>query len=341
VFSVAIPPRRWLNHGFNHNAMLLQILLFFAGLAVLYFGAEHLVKGSATTAVILGINPIVVGLTVVAFGTSMPELVVCLVAVFRDSDNIALGNVIGSNIANIGLVMALGAIVSPISIRRRTLTRDLPFMLLFTFVSLAMAYTGVLTRAHGAILLAGLAGFTGLCAYEALRKKKNGAALKEEVGELVERNRKLTRELAVTAAGMGGVVLGAHFLVESATAIARALGISELVIGMTVVAVGTSLPELATTAVAAFRRQSDIAVGNVIGSNIFNIGSVLALTALAKPIPVAREILTGEMVVMTAFSLALIPVAIRLEMGRVAGALFLTGYAAFIAWTVVYRLGVG
>ncbi|MDH5638907.1 MAG: calcium/sodium antiporter, partial [Nitrospinota bacterium] len=298
---------------------------------VLYYGAEYLVSGSINTSLVLGVNPVIIGLTVVAFGTSLPELVVCLVAVFRQADDIALGNVVGSNIANIGLVLAAGAAFFTVSIQRRTFARDIPLMLTFSAALLAMSYDGELSRIDGVILIAGLIAFTLYCV------KTAGSHMDEVDIEAIEAEKKehgdgLSKALMITALGIGGVLLGAHFLVESAISIARALHISELVIGMTIVAVGTSLPELATTVVAAYRKKSDIAVGNAIGSNIFNVGFVMGATSIARPIPVGASTWAGEMMVMFAFSLVVIPFAAMGRMGRIPGAAILACYFSFILW---------
>jgi len=312
--------------------MILHILILLAGLLILYYGAEYLVGGSINTSHILGVNPVIIGLTVVAFGTSLPELVVCLVAVYRQSDEIALGNVVGSNIANIGLVLAAGAAFFTVNIQRRTFNRDIPLMILFSGALMAMSHDGLLGRLDGIILIGGLVAFTLYCIKTAAPKEvaMELEALEEEtpVGHIGS----LPRALAVTALGIAGVILGAQLLVDSAIAIARALNISELVIGMTIVAVGTSLPELATTVVAAYRKQSDIAVGNVIGSNIFNAGFVMGVTAFARPIPVSASALYGEMMVMMAFSLSIIPAAAMGRMNRINGWIILACYCVFIFW---------
>ena len=317
--------------------MIVETLLFFVGLTILYYGAEFLVKGSANTAVILGANPIVVGLTIVAFGTSAPELVACLIAVYSDATDLAVGNVIGSNVANIGLVMGIGAIIFPITIQKRTLARDLPIMLFFTLLFVGFSLTGEISRVHGAILFAGILVTTSYYVWGALRHKTDTSVVEGELEEIIEENRKLSYELWSTAGGLVGVVVGAYLLVESATAIARALGVSDLVIGVTIVAIGTSLPELATTAVAALRKHSDIVVGAILGSNIYNIGLIMGVTAMAKPVEVARETVTGEMAIMTLFSLALIPAAFRASMGRSAGIVLLVSYAIFIWWSAIYK----
>lgn len=317
--------------------MALEIVILIAGLAILYYGAEFLVRGSANTAVILGANPIIVGLTVVAFGTSAPELVTCLIAVYRDSGDLAIGNIVGSNIANIGLVMAIGALIYPIIIQKRTFTRDIPIMLGFTAVFLLLGLTGQISRAGGGVLFAGVVLFTGYLAWSALKHKIDEEAVEEEMDDLIEEDKNLRYELLSTAGGIVGVVAGAYLLVESATSIARDLGVSDLVIGVTVVAVGTSLPELATTIVAAIRKHADLAVGNIIGSNIYNIGLIMGITGMAKPVSVSWETATEEMVVMALFSIALLPFAARLLMGRFAGLFFLVAYGTFIYWSAIYK----
>ena len=311
--------------------MLFDILTLAVGFLVLYYGAEYLVSGSINTSLTLGVNPVIIGLTVVAFGTSLPELVVCLVAVYRQADDIALGNVVGSNIANIGLVLAAGAALFTVTIQRRTFARDIPLMLIFSVVLLAVSHDGEISRIEGALLVAGLLAFTVYCV------KTASSHMDEMDIEAIEAEKKehgdgLQKALLITALGIGGVLLGAHFLVESAISIARALHISELVIGMTIVAVGTSLPELATTVVAAYRKKSDIAVGNVIGSNIFNIGFVMGATSLARPIPVGSGTWANEMMVMLFFSVAVFPFAAMGRMGRIPGAAILVGYLVFVLW---------
>jgi cation:H+ antiporter len=317
--------------------MELDIVLFFVGIVILYFGAEYLVKGAANTAAHLGVTPAIVGLTVVAFGTSLPELTASLLAALKDSPDIALGNVVGSNIANVGLVLAIGALIFPMTVQRRTAVEELPVMLLFTGGVMGLAFGGELTRADGALLATALIGYTAYLVWITSQGKKRSEAdnAAEEVAELLEEGNSLAYELGLTAGGIVGVVAGAYLMVESAVTIARNLGVSELVIGVTVVAVGTSLPELATTAIAAIRRHSDIAVGAVIGSNIFNIGMILGVTAMIHPLGIAYEVLTGEMLVMVGFSVALIPMAFNRRITRTSGALLLAAYAAFIAQTAM------
>ena len=187
--------------------MIADTLLFFLGLTILYYGAEFLVKGSANTAVILGANPIMVGLTIVAFGTSAPELVACLIAVYSDATDLAIGNVIGSNVANIvGLVMGIGAIIFPITIQKRTLVRDLPIMLFFTLLFVAFALTGEISRTHGAILFTGIILTTGYYVWGALKHKTDTSVVEGELEEIIEKDQKLSYELWSTAGGLVGVV---------------------------------------------------------------------------------------------------------------------------------------
>lgn len=317
--------------------MIVDFVLFFAGLVILYYGAEYLVRGAASTAVMLGVSPVIVGLTVVAFGTSMPELVASLIAVKRGASDIALGNVVGSNISNIGLVLGVGALIYPFKVSVLTLRRELPFMLTFTFVVMAMCRDGMISRPDGAILFLGLLLFTVYCVVRAIRFEYEAQDLRSEVEEEIEGTHSLPKELLLTVAGIIGVMLGAKFLVDSSISIARTLGVSELVIGVTIVAVGTSLPELATTAVAAYRRHSGIAVGNIIGSNIFNIGMILGVTSFLSPLAVSRGTLFREMAVMAVFSLALAPMMLRMKIGRFSGGILLAGYAAFILWVAFFR----
>jgi cation:H+ antiporter len=312
--------------------MAIDVVMLIGGLVVLYYGAEYLVRGAANSSTLLGVSPLFIGLTVVAFGTSLPELVVSLTAVLRDSNDIALGNVVGSNIANIGLVLAAGAFLFTVNVPRKTLKRDIPLMFLFTGILIVLSIDRVLSRMEGSLLATGLILFTLYCARAASKETADTHEAVIKVKEPSHEIKSLGVELVICAGGIAAVILGAHFLVKAAVALARAFHVSEMVIGMTVVAVGTSLPELATTVVAAYRKQSDIAVGNVIGSNIFNIGFVLGMTALARPVFVPGEIITGEMLVMVAFGLAILPSAARFHMDRLSGGALLGAYALFVLW---------
>jgi cation:H+ antiporter len=294
-----------------------------AGLAGLFLGGEALVRGSVGLARRMAISPLLIGLTVVGFGTSTPELLVSVDAAWRGVPDIALGNIVGSNIANILLIVGLSALVWPIRVGGATLRRDTAVMLLAALALAPILATGAVGR------LAGLALATGLAAYLVGAFRAAGAAEPEPPG-MAGPPPALASALWV-AGGLIGLMLGARLLVDAAVAIARGQGVSEAFIGLTVVAVGTSLPELATSLVAAFRRHSDIAIGNVVGSNIFNVLGILGVTAMIAPVPVAPRFLTFDLPVMVAASLLLTALLrARPTIGRGAGLAMLAAYAAYV-----------
>ncbi len=314
--------------------LALHIALLTLGVGVLYYGAEWLVRGSARLSATLGVSPIVVGLTVVSFGTSAPELVVSTVAAFGGSPNLALGNVMGSNLANIGLILGLTSIIRPLEVHARVVWREAPIMLLVTAALIPLAWDGILSRGDGMILL------IALIWYLVFVFQTVGDEAPEILGEYEDFMRASTArstavhlpDLLLIVAGSGSLVLGGYCIVEGALEVASALGISQVVIGLTVVAVGTSLPELATSLVAAVRQEADIAVGNVIGSNIFNVTAVLGVTSTLKPIEIPAGLIQREMVAVMLLSMLLLPV---LRSGwlirRWEGSLLLMGYmTAFI-----------
>jgi cation:H+ antiporter len=324
--------------------MLLQVAAFIAGLAGLYYGAEWLVRGSARLARSFGISALVVGLTVVAFGTSAPELVVSVVATVRDQSGVAIGNVVGSNIANIGLILGLAALISGMRVQMRLLTREMPVMLLATVAFLVFAYDGELSRIDGALLLVGFVGYMMMM----LRAARIEPTLIEAEFEGFEQAERMVdpdsshrlRNTLLLIAGLIVLAAGAQLLVGSAVFFARALGISELVIGLTVVAVGTSLPELATSAIAAFRGEADIAIGNIVGSNIFNILLILGVAPLVRPMTVDGALFSFEIPVMVALALVL-PLLGRtgLRVVRWEGLFLLLSYLAFTV-ALLARAGV-
>jgi cation:H+ antiporter len=324
--------------------MLLQAGAFIAGLVGLYYGAEWLVLGSARLARSFGISALVVGLTVVAFGTSAPELVVSVVATLRDQSGVAVGNVVGSNIANIGLILGLAALISSMRVQMRLLTREMPVMLLATVAFLVFSYDGALSRIDGALLLAGFAGYMLMM----LRAARIEPTLIESQFEGFEQAERMVdpdsshrlRNTLLLIVGLIVLAGGAQLLVTSAVFFARALGISELVIGLTVVAIGTSLPELATSAIAALRGEADIAIGNIVGSNIFNILLILGVAPLVRPMAVDGTLFSFEIPVMVAFALVL-PLLGRtgLKVARWEGLLLLLAYLAFTV-VLLARAGV-
>jgi cation:H+ antiporter len=318
--------------------MLTYFALLAVGLLILYYGAETMVRGATSVASIMGISPMMIGLTVVAFGTSAPELVACLLAVYKGSGDIALGNIIGSNIANVGLVMGAAAIISPIVIHHIEEKSEVPVMLGLTALFLIMAIDGELSRIDGLILFVCLLGFLGFRMQKVRQQKAKTAAMENKVDQIIDREHGLKFEMGLTVVGIIGVMIGAYLLIESASSIARGFGVSELIIGVTIVAIGTSLPELATTLVAASRGHSDLAFGNVIGSNIFNIGLILGLTTMAVPLKSDLSSIYVEMGVMALMSVALAPIAWRRKMGRAVGVSLLLFYTLFIFWIVLIKM---
>ncbi len=326
---------------------LLTIVFFVAGIVALVAGAEGLVRGAARLAARTGLSPIVIGLTVVAFGTSTPELAVSMGAAIRDEADIAIGNVVGSNIANVLLVLGLSAVVGGgLVVAQRIVRIDVPIMIGISVLLLLLALDGELVRWEGALLFAGVVVYTVWTVRAARRDHLAGGAVEELVE--AEYDEALSEEklrasspwadIGFVAGGLVLLVAGASALVEAATETATALGVSELVIGLTVVAVGTSLPEVATSVIAAARGQRDIAVGNVIGSNIFNILAVLGLSGLLSPssIPVADGALSIDIPVMIAVAVACLPIFVNgFELKRWEGILFLVYYAAYVLWLVL------
>jgi cation:H+ antiporter len=265
--------------------MLLYTVYCLVGFVLLYFGAEWLVKGSSSLAHSLGITPIVIGLTVVAFGTSAPELVVSLVSSIKGKSMIAVGNVVGSNICNIALVLGLSAVLNPIKSDPTVVRRDIPIMLAISLYLLLLTFNSTLGRIEGATLFIGIILYT-IMNYSLAKKETAGAteieSELEDIGFVASR----PKQIVMIAAGIAGVVGGAQAVVESAVFIMTELGVDEKFIGLTIVAFGTSLPELATSVVAAMRGEMDISIGNLVGSNVFNIMSVLGVAALVRPIPI-------------------------------------------------------
>ncbi|WP_186386191.1 calcium/sodium antiporter [Stappia sp. TSB10P1A] len=299
--------------------MLIDMALVGLGLALLFLGGDFLVRGAVVLAARLRISPLLIGLTVVGFGTSMPELLVSLNAALAGLPDIAIGNVVGSNTANILLILGLALVVAPLSSRLPGLRRDLLAMLASAALLALIAPGGVLRPWHGLLFLALLAAYL---TYSAIRGRSQGATLPDTGTALT-----LWQMLGFIAAGLAALVFGADFLVQGATSLAVRIGVPDAVIGLTIVAVGTSLPELATSVVAAMKRQPEIAVGNVVGSNIFNILGILGVTAVLAPIPVAPQMARFDIPVMLAVTLviaALLAVAPRVP--RLVGLALLAAY---------------
>ncbi len=318
--------------------MLTQALWFLLGLAALVVGAEALVRGASRLAVSWGISPLVVGLTVVAFGTSAPEMAVSVGAALAGSADIAIGNVVGSNIANVLLILGLSALIAPLLVAEQIIRQEIPIMIGASLVVVAMALDGAIGRVEAAFLFALVIVYTVFLVVQS--RRASPATADEFAAEIPGSrwDRHWTVQAVLVLGGLGLLVLGANWLVDAAVVFARVLGVSDLVIGLTVVAVGTSMPEIATSLIAALRGQRDIAVGNVVGSNIFNLLAVLGASGLAAggglTVPDAAR--NFDLWVMLAVAFACLPILITgRQIARWEGAVFLGYYAAYAAYLIL------
>ena len=308
------------------------VLSLVVGLVLLVAGAEGFVRGAAKLAAVIGLSPLVIGLTVVSYGTSAPELAVSLQASFQGQAEIALGNVIGSNIFNILMTLGIAALVVPLTVAQQIIRLDVPIMIGVTVLMLMFAADGELGRLDGLILLAGSLVYTAFLVYQS-RKESNVSVQEEyeqEYAETAQRSWRLAlKNVAILVVGLTVLVLGANLLVFGATAIAESFGVSQLIIGLTIIAVGTSLPELATSLVACYRGERDIAVGNVVGSNIFNILTILGVTATFHGVPVSNAAISFDIPVMLAVAIASLPIFYTgNRISRWEGLLFISYYVA-------------
>ncbi len=324
---------------------LMTFVYLIAGLVLLVAGAEVLVRGAAKLAAQFGISPLVIGLTVVAFGTSAPETAVSVQASLNGSGDIAIGNVVGSNIANVLLILGTTALVAPLVVSRQLIRLDVPIMIGASLVTFGLAWDGQLSRIDGAILFSAVVIYTLFLVISS--RRENAAGADDEFAKEFGLDEPAKPHAGLINAGLvlGGLVLlvvGSNFLVEGAVALARTLGLSELVIGLTVIAIGTSLPELATSIMAAFRGERDIAVGNIVGSNIFNLLCVLGLASLVSPqaIGVSSNALAFDFPVMIAVAVACLPIFFAgYCIKRWEGALFLAYYVAYTLYLVLTSTG--
>ncbi|SHF55026.1 cation:H+ antiporter [Fodinibius roseus] len=317
----------------------MTILLFVAGLVLLIFGAEMLVRGASKAASALGISPLVVGLTVVAFGTSSPELAVSIGGALSGQADIALGNVIGSNIINVLFILGLSAIIIPLHVSQQVIRFDVPLMIIASVAVLLLSLDQTIDRFDGVLLAAGLILYLGVLVALSLRnhscKKSSDQGLHANENSKNQINWFATIFLIV--AGLALLVLGSRWFVDSAVSFAAYLGVSELIIGLTIVAAGTSMPEVVTSVVAAIRGERDITVGNVVGSNIFNILGVLGLSSVFSPsgIPVSEPVIGFDLPLMIAVAIACLPIFFtRGVISRWEGALFLGYYFAYTLYLV-------
>lgn len=313
--------------------MLMDLLFVVAGLVILVLGGEATVRGAVGLARLLGVSPAMIGLTVVAFGTSAPELVVSLEAAFDGSPDLAVGNVVGSNIANILLILGTGALIAPLICDPGAVRRDAVAMLAALVLLCVLGLTGIIEFWQGALMLVALIVFL---AATYIIDRKNGSSVAELHAREAEETEGVPENtvviLLVVIVGLAALVGGAKLLVTGAVSFAREAGVSESVIGLSLVAIGTSLPELAATVVAAWRRHTDVAVANVLGSNLFNVLLILGTTATIIPLPIAPDIVLVDLWVMLAAGVVLIPIMITdWHISRREGIFLLTAYILYIA----------
>ena len=315
--------------------MIINILILFAGLVVLILGGDFLIKGSSSIALKMKLSPMVVGLTIVAFGTSAPELLISVKAALTSSPDLAMGNVIGSNICNLALVLGLTAIISPIYVKRNTIWIDWPMTMGSSLLLYILVREGFINSYEGLIFILILV----LYLFFVIRKSRKDINVARELQQefyLPESSSTYLKDFTYIAIGSIGLFFGAELFVGSAQDLARNLGIEERIIGITVVALGTSLPELVTATVASFKKETDLALGNLMGSNIFNILSILGITSIIKEIEVSDVILNTDIIWMLGITLIILPMMLsKRQIGRVEGAILLFIYI-YYTYTVVW-----
>ncbi len=318
-------------------------LLLAGGLVLLVVGAEALVRGASRLAAALGVAPLIIGLTIVAFGTSSPEMAVSVQSVLAGQPDIAVGNAVGSNIFNVLFILGVSALITPLLVAQQLVRWDVPIMIGVSVALLLMALNGFIEQWEGWLLFGGIIAYTVFQIVQS-RKGKESAAVEgeyaDEFGKPEPRTAgRMLLNVALAVVGLALLVTGARWFVDGATQLARAFGISELVIGLTIVAAGTSLPEVATSIIAAVRGERDIAVGNVVGSNIFNILAVLGLSAIVAPgqgLPVAPGMIALDIPFMVAVAIACLPVFVTGNtIARWEGAIFVLYYVAYTAYLIL------
>lgn len=317
----------------------MYLFLVIVGLILLAGGAEMLVRGGAGLALRMGVSPLVVGLTVVAYGTSSPELFVSAKAALAGQSDIAMGNVVGGNIFNVLGILGIAAVICPLKVSQRLVKLDVPFMIGISILLLILGLDRSLGRVDGVILFLGIIVYTAGVVYLA-RKEKSGEVVKEYQSEFGASKRTKSKlwNIALILIGLGTLVIGARWLVEGAIGIARGLGVSELIIGLTIIGIGTSMPEVATSIMAAIRKERDIAVGNIVGSNIYNILAVLGVSSLVAKgggLAMAPGMLDFDIPVMIAVAMACLPIFFTGDgISRWEGAVFIFYYAAYTMYLI-------
>jgi cation:H+ antiporter len=298
------------------------------GLVLLFIGAEGLIRGSSSLAIKIGITPLVVGLTVVSFGTSAPELVVSLKAALMGNSSIAMGNVLGSNVANIALILGISAIIRPLNVHADVIRREIPIMIGASVLVFFLSLDGSLGIIEGIIFLLILILYT-IISIVLARKEKN-PDVKTEFEEGLKSKLDVPLSIILMIGGLGLLILGANLFVQGAVVLAKLIQISDVVIGLTIIAIGTSLPELITSIVASYKNEADIAIGNVVGSNIFNLLCILGITAIILPIS-TNGISIIDWIVMLFCAVILLPLSkTGFRISRIEGGLLFTGYLIYV-----------
>lgn len=310
---------------------LTYVLFVSAGLAMLYFGAEWLVRGSVVIANKFRISQLVIGLTIVAFGTSTPELAVSISSAMQGISDVALGNVVGSNIVNIGLILGISAFLAPISVARQTVRKEVPIMIGVSLLLLAISIDGQISSIDGLVFAGGIVVFT-VFSYKSAKKED-----KQDSQEPPLPKKATLKAISLIGIGLGLLTAGAFLTVDNAVKIAQDIGLSERIIGLTLVAVGTSLPELITSVVAARKGHSDLSVGNIIGSNVFNILAILGISASIAGISVSQSMWT-DYIVMLAFALVLLPIMkTGLKISKFEGLGLVAAYAVYTGFLIFFK----
>jgi cation:H+ antiporter len=311
----------------------IQIVLFIlGGIVGLYFGAEGLVRGSSSIAISFGISPLVVGLTIVAFATSSPELVVSIKAAIDGNPGIVVGNVVGSNICNIALILGVAALISPIQVKAQVIKREIPLMIIISVVLLLVLIDGSISRWEGAMFVIGIIAYI-VMSYLYVKKDKADEEIVKEFEEGIRtKPYKIWQSILLITVGLGLLVVGSNIFVDGAIEAAVKLGVSQAVIGLTIVALGTSLPELVTSIVASFKNENDIAIGNAVGSNVFNILSILGISSLINPIS-NSGITIFDLSIMMFFTIIILPLCKSgFKIRRWEGAILFSGYIAYMIY---------
>ena len=303
----------------------MYIVYFLTGFVLLYYGANFLVNGSSSIAVSFGVKKIVVGLTLVALGTSMPEFVVSLFSAIEKVDNISVGNIVGSNLANVLLVLGISSVIRPIKAKRRIFILDFPILLVITAIFIIFCYNGRLVFYEGAILLTLFIAYMSYIIVNRKVQEENVVEIKN-----IERGN-IVKNLALSFLGLGGLVIGGNLTVRGAIGLARAFGISELIIGLTIVALGTSLPELFTSVIAVVKKEDDISIGNIIGSNLFNTAFVLGIIPMIYSLKIDTSVIKFENPFMMVVTILLfVFLFIGKKLSRIEGVFLLILYVLFI-----------